>query len=128
MTTLTLIGNIGNAPELRFAPTGTAVLNLSVAVTRRKYVNGEWQDAGTDWHRIVTFGPKAETWAEHLNKGQRVIVVGTLESREYDKDGDKRTAWEIKATDIGIVPKAARQTTPAADPWAAEGANDGPPF
>lgn len=127
MTNIHIIGNLGTV-ELKFTPSGKAVLNGSVAVNRRRFTNGEWVDAGTDWHRFSVWGDKAETYAEHLDRGQRVIVTGSLESRDYETAaGEKRTAWEVKATEIGIVPRAPRQATTNADPWA-QGGDDVPPF
>ena len=142
MSNITVIGNLAADPELRFVASGQAVLNGSAAVNRRRYNKNttQWEDAGTDWYRFALWGAKAEAAAEALTKGTRVIVVGELESREYDaKDGTKRTVWEIRATDVGVVPKAkapsggytAHGTTTPADPWAAaaQGANyDEAPF
>ena len=127
-TTLTLTGNVGRS-ELKFTPSGRAVLNLSIAVNRRRYnkATSEWEDAGTDWHRAALWGEKAEAASERLSVGDRVIVTGSLESREYDKDGEKRVAWEIRADEVGIVAKpaprgqSAPSSSAAADPWATAG-------
>lgn len=128
-TPITVIGNIGQV-QLKFIPSGKAVLEGSVAVNRRRFDKNanEWQDVGTDWHRFSIWGDRAESLAEHLDKGQRVVVVGELESRDYEKDGQKRTVWEIKASEIGIVPKGAprqqqgqqhgRPQQQQQDPWA----------
>lgn len=127
MTQITITGNVGSA-ELKFTPSGQAVLNLSVAVNhRRKSAAGEWEDAGTDWHRVALWGPRAEAAVDVAVKGARVIVLGRLKSREYEHDGAKRTAWEITATEIGVIAKAekANRAEPANDPW---GAPDAPPF
>lgn len=129
MTTTTLIGNLGRS-ELRYTAGGNAVLNLSVAVNRRRYSKerGEWEDAGTDWHRVVQWGGKAEATAATVMVGDRVIVTGSLESRTYDKDGEKRTAWDIRADEVGLVAKAEKRASTAApsssaadDPWATGG-------
>lgn len=135
MTAITVVGNLGRA-DLRFTPAGKAVLNLSVAVNRRKFdrATNEWTDAGTDWHDVTIWDAKAEVLAEHLAKGMRVVVVGELQSREWEKDGVKRMAWEIKASEVGVVPNGSKPT-PAQqhprrdpDPWASVPNNDEPPF
>lgn len=149
MTNLTITGNVGSI-DLKFTSGGKAVLSISVADTRRRFDKdtNAWVDAGTDWHRVTVWEKKAELYAEHINKGDRVIVTGDLVSREYEKDGQKRTAWDIKADTIGIVPKAKSTGTydrhdtrtqatssygqgqaPSDDPWTTGGGNDGPaPF
>ena len=137
-TQVTITGNIGSV-DLKFIPSGKAVLEGSVAVNRRRFdrQKNEWADVGTDWHRFSVWGERAELLAEHLTKGMRVVVLGELESREWEtKEGQKRTAWDIKATEVGIVPKASGQGRPAPqsggqqqqqDPWATSN-NDEVPF
>jgi single-strand DNA-binding protein len=108
MTNLTITGNVGSI-ELKFTSAGKAVVSISVADTRRRFNKdtNAWEDAGTDWHRVTAWEKKAELYAETINKGDRVVVVGDLVSREYETtSGGKRTAWDIKADTIGIVPKA----------------------
>ena len=129
---LTLTGNVGRS-ELKYTPSGKAVLNLSVAVDRNRLRDGKWETVATDWHRVEVWEQKAEALAEALSVGDRVIVTGSLESRKYDKDGEERVAWDIKAKDVGIVPRAekrASSSAPAHDPWAAQQpvASDEPPF
>ena len=128
MTALTLLGNVG-ASELRFTASGRPVLNLRIAVNRRRFnrESQQWEDVATDWHRAALWGEKAEAAAEAIKVGDRVIVTGSLESREYDKDGEKRTAWEIRADEVGIVPRAQKLASGAAAPWAAGAVGDGGP-
>ena len=77
---VTLIGNLVDDPELRFTPAGVAMAKVRFAVSRRYQRNGEWQEetsffGGTLWREA------AESAAESLQKGMRVIVVGSLEQR-----------------------------------------------
>lgn len=131
MTTIHVIGNVGRA-DLTFTPSGKALLKGSVAVNRRRFdrAANEWADVGTDWHDFALWGDKAEAAAEVVTKGVRVIVSGELESRQYEKDGGQRTAWEIKASEVGVIPRGAarsqgqRATSAASvgnDPWATDG-------
>ena len=128
MTTITVTGNVGTS-ELRYTPSGQAVLNLSIAHNRRRFdkTRNEWTDAGTDWYRAALWGEKAEAAAEVAVKGARVIVVGEYESRAYESASGKGTAWEIRATDVGIVPRGTGAATarPDDDPWAAGAAGAG---
>ena len=92
-----LIGNLGQDPEARFTPQGTAVTNLSIATNESwKDQSGETQDR-TEWHRVVMYGRMAETAAEYMKKGQMVYVEGRLNTREWeDQNQIKRKTTEIR--------------------------------
>jgi len=100
-----IIGNLGADPELRTIPSGVAVTNFRVAVSRnRRGQDGNMVDE-TEWFRVVAFdsgGYKlAETCNQYLRKGQKVYVEGRLQSRKYtDKDGVERTSVEIIASEM----------------------------
>lgn len=133
MASITLQGNIAE-PELRFTSGGKAVLNLSVADTlRRKNQAGEWEDVSTTWWRVQVWDRAAETLAEHLAKGSRVTVTGEVHAREWeDREGNKRTSYDVTARTVGIIPKAntSGQQRPAPrgnDPWSNPAGNDAPP-
>jgi single-strand DNA-binding protein len=125
----TVVGNLGADPELRFTPSGVPVATLNVGVgERRRNSSGEWEDAGTSWYRVIIWNQSAENVAESLTRGMRVMVTGTMRSRNYEtKEGEKRTVWELTADEIGptlrgqtvTVNRAARER-PETDPWAAE--------
>lgn len=100
--TVTLIGNLVEDPELRFTPSGVPMARLRLAVNRRwRDNNGDWQEdtgyfGGTIWRE------QAESVAESLQKGARVIVVGRLEQRSWEtQDGDKRSVVEIAIDEVG---------------------------
>ncbi|MEY3505618.1 MAG: single-stranded DNA-binding protein [Actinomycetota bacterium] len=98
---ITLVGNLTRDPELRFTTGGKGVASFSIAVGRRYQVNGEWQEQ-TSYFNIVSWGQMGENAAATLTKGMRVIVSGRLEQREYqNREGEKRTAIEINADEIG---------------------------
>jgi len=123
MADITLTGNTAAAPELRYTPNGRAVATFSVAENHRRKVGDDWQDDGTTWWRITVWGQHAETLAETLDKGQRVLVIGTVRSREWEKDGEQRTSYDVTARHVAVIPKAP-QASPspaggaAGDPWA----------
>lgn len=102
-TTITLIGNLTNDPELRFTPGGDAVANFTIASTPRTFDKrtNEWKDAETLFLRASVWRETAENVAESLTKGTRVIASGFLKSRSYDKDGEKRTVTEFEVQEIG---------------------------
>jgi single-strand DNA-binding protein len=103
-TTLTIIGNLVQDPELRFTASGAAVANFTVASTPRIFdrTAGEWKDGETLFLRCTLWRQPAEHAAESLTKGTRVIVNGHLDQRTFEtREGDKRTVIELIVDDIG---------------------------
>jgi single-strand DNA-binding protein len=103
-TTITVIGNLTNDPELRFTPSGSAVANFTIASTPRTFdrQSNEWKDGETLFLRAAVWREAAENVAESLTKGMRVIVSGRLKSRSYEtKQGEKRTVIELEVDEIG---------------------------
>ena len=109
-----LIGNLGQDPETRFTPQGTAVTNLSVATNESwKDQSGETQDR-TEWHRVVMYGKMAETANEYMRKGQMVYVEGRLHTREWeDQNQIKRRTTEIRCDNFTMLGK---RSDPAGSP------------
>ena len=108
-----LIGNLGQDPEARFTPQGTAVCNLSVATNESwKDQNGEMQDR-TEWHRVVMYGRMAETATEYMKKGQMVYVEGRLNTREWeDQNQIKRRTTEIRCDNFTMLGKRSDSSVP----------------
>jgi single-strand DNA-binding protein len=103
-TIITFAGHLADAPELRFTPTGRPVAKVRVAVNSR-YQNsdGTWVDGTTTWHTVQAWGALAEHLAESVTKGDRVLVHGRLEQRQYlAENGETRTSWEVTAEEIGL--------------------------
>lgn len=104
-TTITVIGNLTNDPELRFTPSGSAVANFSIASTPRMFDrnSNEWVDGETLFLRASIWREAAENVAESLTKGMRVIATGRLKSRSYEdkKTQEKRTVIELEVDEIG---------------------------
>jgi single-strand DNA-binding protein len=99
-----LIGNLGNDPDLRHTPSGTAVSNLRIA-TNEFFSNREGQrEQRTEWHRVVCFGRLAEICNQYLKKGRQVYIEGRLRTREWeDQKGEKRYTTEIIATNMVML-------------------------
>ena len=103
-TTLTLIGNLTDDPELRFTPSGLAVAKFRVASTPRFYdkASGEWKDSDPLFMACTAWRQIAENIAESLQRGSRVIVSGRLTQRSYEtREGEKRTVFEFQVDEIG---------------------------
>jgi len=99
---VTLIGNLVDDPELRFTPSGVALAKIRLAVNRRwRGQDGEWQE-DTSFFTGTVWREQAESVAESLQKGARVIVVGRLEQRSWQTDqGENRSVVEIQIDEIG---------------------------
>lgn len=89
------IGRLGNDIELRYMPNGDAVANFNIAVDD-SYKDKQGQKVEkTEWVRCVAFGKNAEFLGQWLHKGKRLLAVGKLKTREYEKNGEKRYVTEI---------------------------------
>jgi single-strand DNA-binding protein len=103
-TTLTVIGNLTDDPELRFTPSGAAVAKFRIASTPRfmDKASGEWKDGDPLFLACTVWRQVAENVAESLTKGSRVIVSGRLRQRTYEtKEGEKRTVIDLEVDEIG---------------------------
>lgn len=109
-TTITVVGNLVDDPDLRFTPSGAAVANFRIASTPRTFdrQTNEWKDGETLWLGCAVWRQAAENVAESLQKGMRVIVQGRLKSRSYEtREGEKRTVFEIDVDEVGPSLKSA---------------------
>jgi single-strand DNA-binding protein len=104
MLKATLIGNLGNDPEMRYSANGSPFLRFNVASNyRARSPEGEWQDR-TEWVRVTVFGQRAETLSQYLRKGSRVYVEGRLEARPWtDQQGQIRSGLEVMASDVEFM-------------------------
>ncbi len=103
-----LLGRLGQNPEVKYTPSGSAVANFSVAT------NEAWNDKSgqkqerTEWHRVVVWGKTAELCAQYLTKGRQVYLEGRLQTRQWqDKDGQTKYTTEVQATTVQFIGAAA---------------------
>lgn len=155
-TIITVVGNLVDAPELRFTGSGAAVANFRIASTPRTFdkTTNEWKDGDALFLSCSAWREAAENVAESLEKGMRVVVQGQLKQRQYEtKEGEKRTVYELEVLEVGPSLKYAsakvtrsprsggqssqgqqsggwsQQSAPANDPWgSAGGASSEAPF
>jgi single-strand DNA-binding protein len=109
-TTITLVGNLVDDPEMRFTASGAAVANFRVASTPRTFdrQSGEWKDGESLFLTCTVWRQYAENVAETLSKGMRVIVQGRLKQRSYDtQQGEKRTVFEVDVDEVGPALRSA---------------------
>lgn len=103
-------GNLTRDPELRALPSGANVSTFGVATNRVWYNQNREKQEATEFHNIVVFGRQAETCAQYLKKGSQVLVEGRLQTRSWDKDGQKQYRTEIVADRVqfGAPPSGGR--------------------
>ena len=100
-----LVGNLGNDPEVKHLPSGSAIANITVATSE------EWRDKATgekkesvEWHRVVLFGKLAEVAGEYLRKGSQVYIEGQLRTRKWsDNSGVEKYTTEIVVGMNGVM-------------------------
>jgi single-strand DNA-binding protein len=110
-----LVGNLGQDPEVRYASSGDAVVNLNLATTSKwkDKASGQYKEE-TEWHRVSIFGKAAEVAGQYLKKGSAVYVEGKIKSKKYtDKQGIERTAFEITCENFQMLGGKALGDKPA---------------
>ena len=106
-----LIGNLTKDPELKQTPSGVSVTSFSIGVSR-KY-SGSDGNRETDFINIVAWNKTAEFVSEYFTKGDLIALTGSIQTRKYeDKDGNKRTAFEVLADDVSFCGKKEKSSEP----------------
>jgi single-strand DNA-binding protein len=97
---VTLLGNLGKDPEVKFLPSGQAVANFSIATTDRikDKATNDWQER-TEWHNITAYGRTAEIVRDYVKKGNKLYIEGRLTTRSWD---DKETGKKVYRTEIVV--------------------------
>jgi single-strand DNA-binding protein len=99
-----LVGRLGRDPETRYTGGGQAVANFSVATDETYKDKAGDRQKRTEWHKIVVWGKQAEIAQQYLRKGSLIFIEGRIQSREWqDKEGQKRTSFEIVATNFRML-------------------------
>ena len=112
---ITIVGNLGRDPVLRYTPQGTAVCDFSVATTERR--GGAGGEEITTWFKVTVWNKQAEVVNQYLSKGRQVYVEGRLEHRIFtDEEGRERGTVEIVANDVQFLgPRPANLSSAAED-------------
>ena len=103
-----LVGNVGADPEVRYAPSGSAIANISLATSEswKDKQSGQMQER-TEWHRIVFYNKLAEIVGQYVKKGTRVYVQGALKTRKWqDQSGADRYTTEVIASEMQMFDRA----------------------
>ncbi len=99
-----LVGSVGKDPESKHLPSGSMVINFSVATSEswKDKQTGQQQEL-TEWHRCVCFGKLAEIIAQYVKKGSKLYIEGSLRTRSWEQDGAKRYATEIVVSEMQML-------------------------
>jgi single-strand DNA-binding protein len=119
---ITLVGNLGSDPEMRYTPSGLPVTTFSLAVSKSWTTqDGQRQDK-TTWFRITAWRAQAETCSKYLTKGQRVLVAGELDEARIwtDKEGNPRVSLEVTAQVVRFLSTRADSMGGSSGPSAQE--------
>ena len=118
---VTLTGNLTDDPELRFTPNGVAVANFRLAVDQRVWDTDGWKDGESSYFRVNVWRDQAEHVSRSLHKGARCVVVGRLKSRSWETpEGQRRSAVEVDAEEVGMSMRFTPVAAGAAEPPAAK--------
>lgn len=102
LNSVTLVGRITRTPELKYTPSGTAWLNISIAVNRRKKTGDTWDDEVSFFDATI-WGKLAEALSSYLEKGKQIAVQGGLLQQRWEKDGVKRSKVSINVRSLQML-------------------------
>lgn len=110
MNSITIMGRLTKAPELKTTAAGTNYCNFTVAVDRQFK-----KDANkiADFFSCTAWSAQAQLISKYFDKGSKILVQGSMQSRSYEKNGEKRTAWDLNVEKIYFVDSKTTETTPA---------------
>jgi len=99
-----LVATVGKDPEVKYMPSGGAVVNLTAAT------NESWKDKQTgekkertEWHKLTFYNRLAEIVGEYVRKGSQIYVEGRLRTRDYEKEGQKHYVTEIMVDEMQML-------------------------
>lgn len=105
--TVTLVGFVGNTPEIRSTQSGASITTVSIATSRSFKDSGGNRHSETEWHRITCFNGVGKSVAEHVTKGAMVMVTGRIHYTKWtDQNGTDRYGCEIVAEQVDFLAKA----------------------
>jgi len=109
-----VFGNLTRDPEMKALPSGMSVCSFSLATNRVYNDRDGKRQESTDYHNIVVFGKQAETVSKYLTKGSSAYVEGRMQTRSWEKDGQKQYRTEVVADRVQFGPRSGGGAAPAA--------------
>lgn len=110
MAQITVQGNIGKDPEIKFSgDLGITKFSLAETPRTKNKATGQWEDGETIWFNVVVFGSQAETVVDNYAKGDTVLIIGKFRQSTYtDKNGEVKSSLEINAESIAKVARSSK--------------------
>ena len=105
---VTLIGNVGKDPEVKYAPSGTQIAKFSLATSESYKKDDNWEQK-TEWHNIICFNKTAESVEKSIKKGNTVYLEGKITTRSWEDNGVKKYMTEIVCNSIKNLSKNEKQ-------------------
>lgn len=100
---ITVIGHLGQDPDLRYTPQGSPVCSFTMAVNNRKKIDGEWQDSPL-WFKVKVWGKQAESVSQYLSKGRAALVSGQLDLEYWtNRDGKDMTTLVVNSNEVKFL-------------------------
>jgi single-strand DNA-binding protein len=97
-----LIGNVGRDPEIKSLPSGIQLATFSLATTDKRFKD-ESGNPRTEWHKIVAWRKLAEICERYVTKGKQLYIEGSIRTRTYEQDGQKKYVVEIHAEEMELL-------------------------
>ncbi len=105
--TVTVIGNLGRDPELKYIPSGQPVVKFTVADTPRRFdkASNQWIDGETKWWQVEAWGTLAENLSKSVKKGDKVVVTGVIRAEKFKstKTGEDTVADKLVADEVAVA-------------------------
>ena len=102
-TPMSFTGNVTRDVSLKFSNSGMAIAEFGVAINeRKKDARGEWVDGDPTYFDVACFNSLAENVGECISRGQQVVVIGEIKQRHWEKDGEKKSKFEVVASAVGV--------------------------
>lgn len=121
---ITIVGNVGKDPEMKYTPQGIAVCNFNVAVNKT-IGKGDDKKEEVTWFRVTVWRERAEIAAQYVRKGMKILVIGEVKARAYlDKSGAAQATLELTASDFKFL--SSRAETEGAKPTSPDETDDLP--
>ena len=102
-----IIGRMVRNPELKKVPSGASVSSFAVATSRTYKDKAGAKQEETEFHNVVAWGRTAEVIHQYVKKGQIIMIEGRIQTRSWEKDGEKKYRTEIMAETMQMGPKVA---------------------
>ena len=109
----TILGFCGKDPEIKYAASGVAIANLSIATEEsKKNASGEYESF-TEWHKVVAFGKTAEVIKDYVKKGSKLYIEGRIQTRSWEQNNETKYMTEIVCNQMIMLDSQNKSSQPS---------------